>query len=373
MTLELGGHNSDEVKQTYIRKIKEPMSPLRRLCLILAMAILWTAVPPPLNGRLMAAPLPAYDPLSVPPDFSATTLELTISDTNRKRTIPLRIYLGPRKALSPLLLFSHGLGGSRKNNEFLGQHWAARNYVCVFLQHPGSDEAVWQGKPRAEILSAMKRAASGENFQLRVQDVRVVLDQLEKWNQEVGHALHQRINLNLVGMSGHSFGAVTTQAVSGQSFPIVGQAFTDTRIKAACLFSPSGPAARGTQTEAAKQAFGAVKIPWLIMTGTKDTSPRLGVDVASRLAVFPALPAGGKYEVVLEGAQHSAFSARALPGEEGLREANTMRNPNHHRVMLAVTTAYWDAWLQGDEAARNWLDGQGPSSVLEKGDRWSKK
>jgi hypothetical protein len=83
--------------------------------------------------------------------------------------------------------------------------------------------------------------------------------------------------------------------------------------------------------------------------------------------VYPALPPGGKYELVLEGAEHSAFSDRALPGD---RER---RNPDHHRAILALSTAFLDAWLRDDGASRKWLDGDGPRSVLEKGDRWQRK
>ncbi|HEX3127433.1 MAG TPA: dienelactone hydrolase, partial [Thermoanaerobaculia bacterium] len=260
------------------------------------------------------------------------------------------------------VLFSHGLGGSREGSAFLGKHWAARGYVAVFLQHPGSDESVWQGKPPRERLAALRRAASLENFLLRVKDVPVVLDQLERWNGTKGHALAGRLDLAHIGMSGHSFGAVTTQAVSGQAVGRGNPLFTDPRIKAALAFSPSTPH-HGTP----EQAFGSVKIPWMLMTGTEDIAPIGDADMESRLAVFPALPPGGKYELVLFEAEHSAFTDRALPGDR------KPRNPNHHRAILALSTAFWDAWLRGDVAARAWLDGKGPASVLEPKDRWQRK
>jgi predicted dienelactone hydrolase len=208
----------------------------------------------------------------------------------------------------------------------------------------------------------MEQAAGSRNFLLRVEDVKAVLDQLARWNEGAGHALAGRLDLRRVGMSGHSFGAVTTQAVSGQQFR-GGLSFTDPRITAAIAMSPSRPRRGGD----ASQAFGAVAIPWLLMTGTKDLAPIGEADLESRLAVFPALPHGGKYELVLDGAEHSAFSDRALPGD------TAPRNPNHHRVILALTTAFWDAWLREDPAARRWLDGGGPRSVLESGDRWQRK
>ena len=89
---------------------------------------------------------------------------------------------------------------------------------------------------------AMKQAASLQNFILRAADIPAVLDQLTRWNAEEAHALHGKLDLTRVGMSGHSFGAVTTQAVSGQVIPI-GRSLTEPRIKAAVMMSPSVPAA----------------------------------------------------------------------------------------------------------------------------------
>ena len=208
----------------------------------------------------------------------------------------------------------------------------------------------------------MEQAAGAKNFLLRVKDVKAVLDQLGRWHESSGHALAGRLDLRRVGMSGHSFGAVTTLAVSGQRAPR-GFSLTDPRIQAAIAMSPRRPRRGGDAAE----AFGGVAIPWLLMTGTKDVAPIGGADLESRLAVCSALPPGGKHELVLEGAEHSAFTNRALPGD------SSPRNPNHHRVILALSTAFWDAWLRGDEAARRWLDGDGPRSLLEKGDRWQRK
>ena len=84
----------------------------------------------------------------------------------------------------------------------------------------------------------------------------------------------------------------------------------------------------------------------------------------SRLAVYPALRGAPKYEVVLNKAEHSAFTDRTLPGD------HEPRNPNHHRVILALSTAFWDAYLRGDKDALVWLNGAGPRSVMESADDW---
>ena len=298
-----------------------------------------------------------YNPLAIDPKFEAETRDLTAHDARRNRDIPVRIYLPSNDKPAPIVLFSHGLGGSRAGSKFLGEHWAARGYVAVFIQHAGSDDAVWKDSAPKERLEALREAASLENFLLRVKDVPAVLDELENWNKT--GALAGRMDLTKVGMSGHSFGAVTTEAVSGETFPTSGKKLTDSRIRAAVIFSPSTP--RATTAE---RAFSDVTIPWLLMTGTNDVTFIGEADMESRLGVYPALHGAPKYQVVLDKAEHSAFTERALPGD---REA---RNPNHHRVILALSTAFWDAYLRGNEDALAWLNGAGPRSVLESKDDW---
>ena len=278
-----------------------------------------------------------------------------------RREIPIRIYLPETKDAAPVILFSHGLGGSRKGCSYLGKHWAGRGYVAVFLQHHGSDESVWKDVPLRQRLAAMKKAPSLENTLARFRDVPAVLGQLGKWNEDMDHPYAGRLNLEKVGMSGHSYGAVTTQAVSGQSSGGMGPRFTDKRIKAALILSPSSPR-RGDPN----RAFADVAIPWMLMTGTKDNSPiDESVTPESRMAVYPALPnRNDKYELVLHDGQHSAFSN----GPE--RRGREQRNPNHHRAILALSTAFWDTHLCHDANARSWLHGAQAHDVLEDDDRW---
>lgn len=310
---------------------------------------------------LTAAPCQAddYAPL-VDADTIGATHDLVVLDDSRGREIPVLVSLPAGSSAAAVVLFSHGLGGSRRGNAYLREHWTKRGYATVFMQHPGSDEAVWKDEEPRRRVAAMTAAASLKNMRARVGDVGVVLDALETWNRDSTSPLRGRLDPNHIGMAGHSFGARTTQAVAGQAGWATVSA-RDPRLEAAVIFSPSAP-----PFGSAAAAFGSVDIPWLLMTGTEDVAPIGGVTVKDRLAVFPALPPGGKYELVFAGGPHHAFTDHS---NRRLRP----RNPNHHRVIKAFTTAFWDAYLRGNKAAARWLEGTGSRDMLETGDRWKMK
>lgn len=304
----------------------------------------------------------SYDPLRVVPSGQPIPQpqDFTVEDAGRNREIPIRIYLPIANTPAPVVVFSHGLGGNRGGAAYLGQHWSARGYVCVYVQHPGSDDSVWKNAPLLQRMNRMRTAASAENFRLRVADIPAVLSQLETWGKQDGHPLQGRMDLTKIGMSGHSFGAITTQAVSGQTVPLIGQRFNDKRITAAVCFSPSAPRAGDPL-----QAFGDVTIPWLLMTGTNDVASVGDATLESRMAVYPALPESiPKYELVLFEAEHSAFSDSRLPMDRG------KRNENHHRVILALSTAFWDAYLRDDGDAKQWLTSEEAKRTMEPKDHW---
>jgi len=302
-----------------------------------------------------------YDPLHLQSDATLPVETLSIHYPNGKREVPVRIYQPNGTSISGVILFSHGLGGTNQVNAFLASHWSSRGYVCVFLQHPGSDESVWRGKALGTRMDAMRGAASGTQFTARIEDVHVVLDQLEQWDRDPQSKWKGRFPLEHVGMSGHSFGAITTQAVSGQNYPLIGQKYLNARIDAALLLSPSPPAAGSVE-----KAFDRVPIPWMLMTGTRDSST-IGVsNPQDRMKLFPHLPKNiDRYQLVLDEARHSAFTDSRLP-EDGLQR----KNPNHHRVMLAYSTAFWDSYLKEDPAAKAWLQGEEAKSLLERRDEW---
>ncbi len=299
----------------------------------------------------------SYNPLVVP-DVEIVSKTFDIKDTNRDRTLPVRIYLPKTSEPAPVILFSHGLGGSCDNNPYLGNHWAKRGYIVVFIQHPGSDESVWKEKQPGQRMGAMKQAASLENFMSRTQDVPAVIDALAAWDADKSNLLHDRFDMKHIGMSGHSFGAATTQAVAGQSAAGGKVSFPETRLSAAVMMSPSPP----TLGDPA-MAFSSIKIPCLLMTGTLDDSLIGNTKATDRLKVFPNLTGAPAWQVFFDKATHMSFGERDLRG-------NSEIGNRYHKPILALTTAFWDAHLRGDKAAKAWLNGPDARSVLAPEDQW---
>lgn len=320
------------------------------LLLVFMFSVLWADVA-----------LSQYDPLKT--TFNTETIDTSFTYGPIKRSVPLRIYLPNTDEPTPVILFSHGLGGSRQASPFLGAHWSERGYCVVFMQHAGSDRNVIKDAPRFQKRNALKNAANRESAKQRINDVHATIDQLTQLNRSPGQ-LRNRLNLDQIGMSGHSFGAMTTQAVSGQSDAQNDQTTADIRIKAAIAMSPSMPL--GSRRS---KPFAMVKIPWLLMTGTDDDSPvNRWVDAASRRKVFQALPTAGHfYELVLNDGNHFIFGGRSI------RKGASSQSNQQQRSIKAISTAFWDAYLKQDSSARSWLKGDAAKSILDSQDEWLTK
>jgi len=301
-----------------------------------------------------------YQPLATAAE-NFQTFDIITIDENRERELPTLVYLPESTEPAAVILFSHGLGGSRFAATYLFEHFASRGYVVVSMQHPGSDVSIYQGVPTSQLLTAAFGAATVENLILRIGDVSSVIDQLEVWNSDLEHVLYRSMDLERIGMSGHSFGARTTQVTSGEIVSYLNYSTLEPRIKAAIPYSTSVP-----NTEQAAEALEGVNIPWLVMTATNDTVAVSSATVADRLKVFPALPSGDKYELVLFGGEHNAFVNNSNPDSENY-------NPAHHVTITALSTAFWDAYLLGNRSAKSWLQGEGANAILSEGDTWKFK
>lgn len=281
-------------------------------------------------------------------------------DTKRGRDVPVRIVMsnvGANDGARPVILFSHGLGGSLDAGRIWAAEWAANGYIVVTLQHAGSDEGIWKNKPPAERVASFKSAMTARNLIARVEDVRFVLDELARRREK--EAAWKQADLGRIGMSGHSFGARTTMGVSGQNLgPIAVSA--DPRIKAAIAFSPLGTARVGSL----ESQFANIRLPFFSVTGDEDGEILGdGTKPEDRTRPYQHMPAPDKYLAVFKGGDHTVFGGHNTRSETDRRI---------QREVKSLTLAFWNAYLKDDSKAREWLK-TGAEKSLQAGDKYAFK
>lgn len=275
-------------------------------------------------------------------------------DSRDGRRIPLKFYYPGDYdgARLPIIIWSHGLGGSVDGASFLSRYIASQGYVILHVQHHGTDSSLWEGKPGHpwDIIRDMKipRSATLARFD----DVPFVLDQLPAL-LDTHEAIGGIADSDRIGMSGHSFGALTTQVMGGQMFPDESgnlKRFRDERFQAGILYSPV-PIAHLALDEP-QDIYGSIDLPMLYMTGTDDSSPVEGWDYTKRLVVHEHSGADEKYLHVLNDGDHMVYNgSRGKLGDNPLREA-------HEDEIKKTALAFWDAYLKDDGDAKEWLTHQ---------------
>jgi predicted dienelactone hydrolase len=301
----------------------------------------------------------------VPPKPSAdlAVIRQVWHDSKRDRDVPVKIYY-PKEGVGrlPVIIFSHGLGGSREGYEYLGVHWAGCGYISVHLQHAGSDDAVWKGKEPAEITKALTAAAMNlQNAAERPRDVSFVIDRLTELDSDPGFPLKGRLDLQRIGVAGHSFGGFTSMAIAGQDFGTIRMG--DSRVKA--VIEMSTPVARPFQRG---YAYTKITIPVFHMTGTRDDSPIGETKASERRIPFELMNAAETCLLVFKDGDHMVFSGRIRPDEVAAAQDAVFQ-----RLICAGSTAFWDAWLKGDTAAHGWLMDGGFAHLLGNQGTFEKK
>ena len=295
------------------------------------------------------------------------------TDAARQRALPVKVRwpvsgldAATPAASVPVVIFSHGLGGSRESGEVWGQAWAAAGFVVVHLQHPGSDiDAVRAVASSFRDQAALRTLAGPAQLLARLGDVSFALDEIARL-QATGEGRWAMVRPTQVGMSGHSFGAHTTLGMAGQRYPGF-DGIAEPRLASFIALSPTLPWGD------AHRAFERMTRPVLSITGTRDDDVvGLGATPDRRIGVFAALPPVDKAHLVLKDADHMTFGGQgSRPTRIAPRAAITREvQPAQQALVAAITTDWWRATLLQDAAAQARL--QSPVGLLA-GDVWECK
>ena len=275
----------------------------------------------------------------------------------------------PRPGRWPLVAFSHGYTGHRRQSTFLCTHLASHGYVVVSADHTGNTSL--------DALDAMmsgRRPDPGAILRVfvavRPADVTFVLDRIL---EGAADGLTALIDAGRIGMAGHSFGGWTTLAVTAR----------DHRIRAALPLAPAG----GAVSVGAEVLRDALDFAW------RRDVPTLFV-VADQDNVLP-LPGmhelhrrtqASKKMVILQDADHLHFCDnveqahemfRLMPVDPLFAEVVKRIRPitelcpgaHAHDLVRGLGLAHMDATLKGDESAARLLGGDVRALMAERGVR----
>jgi predicted dienelactone hydrolase len=141
-------------------------------------------------------------------------LNLPLLETSAVRDAPLATAHGP----FPLIVFAHGQGAVRWQSTFYTVLLASHGYVVISTDHEG-------GTLYDLVRGELQSVAAG--LETRPVDVVYLLNRMERLKPE--DPLYGQLDLEHVGVTGHSFGALTSFRVAA----------TDRRVKAIVPQAPT--------------------------------------------------------------------------------------------------------------------------------------
>lgn len=228
----------------------------------------------------------------------------------------------------PVLLFSHGSCGNANQSRFLTALLATYGFIVVAPPHPGNTIG--------EFPSCGTPAALAASVQERPQDMLFVLDQMLLENTTPGSPFFGALDPTRIGMSGHSFGGLTTYLTT----PL------DSRITVAM---PMAPAVLGTPS---------LPVPSLTLLGQVDTY----VNNTSIRNAYAAA-AAPKYLVELEHGGHFAFSDGCFPSPD-CNYPTTLSQSESHDIVLRWAIPFLQRHLAGDSSYASFFAAAPPGVVF---------
>ncbi len=290
-----------------------------------------------------------------------------LTDKSRNRRFYMDVYL-PQKMSSehiPVLVFSHGLSSRPEDYSDSLNHLASYGYLVVAPQHIGSDiiylEEMFEGYHK-DIFDV-------NEFINRPQDISFVIDELERRNQS---EFQGKLDLENVGMGGHSFGGYTTLAIAGATLdfdelqevcdrlyggldvslllecralelPRQIYQLRDERVKAVFAANPVNRFIFG------QKGLSDIKIPTLLASGSDDP---VAPPALEQTASFTWLNTPAKYWVLVEGQAHVNFTKLDGGIKETLDATVHLALPSQTLIASyvdAISVAFFEVHIQNNE------------------------
>ncbi|MEA5534522.1 alpha/beta hydrolase [Crocosphaera sp. XPORK-15E] len=286
-----------------------------------------------------------------------------LTDEKRQRRFYVDVYQ-PQTLQSekvPVIIISHGLSSRPEDFSRWAQHLASSGYVVALPQHPGSD--IKQTKNLIEGLS--RQIFVRNEFIDRPLDVTYTIDELERRNKS---SFEGRLNLNNVGVLGHSFGGYSVLAVAGAipdfdrleevcnleigylNTALVLQCralkleqkdynFKDPRVKAVFVINPVNSGLFGSKS------LGKIDVPVFISAGSYDPATPF---IFEQVISYPRLNVSDKYLQLQEGQAHVDFSQLDAGITDMLKMATDLTLPSPQLLddyTNSMTLSFFEVYL----------------------------
>jgi dienelactone hydrolase len=110
----------------------------------------------------------------------------------------------------PLILFSHGNGGMRSQGVFLCEHLASHGYIVAAPDHTANSAVTFVDGELVAMNPEIREQAATD----RPLDIRFLIDAFDKLNKGADSRFLGRVDMDKIGVSGHSFGGYTSTWVA---------------------------------------------------------------------------------------------------------------------------------------------------------------
>jgi predicted dienelactone hydrolase len=292
--------------------------------------------------------------------------EASLDDPARNKKLALKITYPKKDGKFPVIVFSHGAGGSKDSYGPLISFWVSHGYVCIQPTH--ADSLRLRHEQGEKITELLRASDLQQGWIDRILDLKLVMDSLPKLEANYPE-LAGKMDKTKIGVGGHSFGAMTSEIMCGAQVAdpkVDGKTIHDGRARAVLLLSPAGIE---DQPKLTRDSWNGMRIPMMVMTGTNDKG-RMGQDSSWRTQPYLYSPPGSKYLIFINGGNHMIFNGDPESGKK-LRKifgngplianlaGDEIPRKEYDRMFAEVELAsikFWDDFLKGDSVAKAYLD-----------------
>jgi hypothetical protein len=130
--------------------------------------------------------------------------------------------------------------------------------------------------------------------------------------------------------------------------------YAEPRIKAVVAMSAPVPVGQVPLS----LAYSDICTPCLHITGTDDNSIVATTQASQRRLPFDYTTGADQFLVIFQGADHMTYSGHAFASLNGRSDAM------FQRLIARSSTAFWDAYLKDNGAAKHWLADDGLQQML---------